>query len=203
MVPVRLQMAKTRLSARPAPLREALVVAMARDVIMAAQACPHVSDIRVVGDARARELLMGARDGDGDVTFLEDPGNGLNAALLAGSRGTSGPVAALLADLPCVTSDLLARALAGWPGQRAMVSDAEGIGTTMLMASSANVLRPHFGPRSRAAHVSDGAIEIADGYPGEFAGLRRDVDSEVGLWDAQRLGLGPHTASVLRDPPRS
>ena len=202
MVPIRLQAAKTRLSTRPAPLRETLMVAMALDVIAAVRACPHISDIRIIGDDRAHELLIDTADRPDAVTFLKDPGDGLNGALTAGSRGISGPVAALLADLPCLTADLLTRVLTAWPDQRAIVSDAEGIGTTMLMASSGQLLRPHFGPRSRAAHISDGAVDIADRFPGEFAGLRRDVDSEVGLWDAQRIGLGPHTASLLASPSR-
>ena len=30
-----------------------------------------------------------------------------------------------------------------------------------------------------------------------LAGLRRDVDTEVDLWDAVRLGVGRHTAGLL------
>jgi hypothetical protein len=45
--------------------------------------------------------------------------------------------------------------------------------------------------------VAAGAREIRDPAPGALAGLRRDVDSEVDLWDARRLGLGAFTRALM------
>jgi hypothetical protein len=44
--------------------------------------------------------------------------------------------------------------------------------------------------------VTDGARDILDTVPGALAGLRRDVDSEVDLWDALRIGAGAFTRSA-------
>lgn len=194
VVPVRLADAKSRLSAQPAPLRRALVIAMAQDVITAAADCSLVDEVVVVADRPAAEELMPGLDG---VRLVADPGAGLNAAVREGATAAMGPVAALLGDVPCVTAEVLEAALAQVRRGAAIVSDTEGIGTTLLAAASAEELDPRFGPRSRAAHIAAGAVEILDRSPGDLAPLRRDVDSEVGLWDARRLGPGPRTTALL------
>ena len=76
------------------------------------------------------------------------------------------------------------------------MADAAGIGSTLLTARPGVELGPRFGERSRAAHRSSGAVELA-ASPGALAGLRRDVDTEVDLWDAVRLGVGPATTDAL------
>jgi 2-phospho-L-lactate guanylyltransferase len=88
-------------------------------------------------------------------------------------------------------------ALAACNTDAVIVSDAEGLGTTLLAARQVSDFHPHFGVRSRAAHVAAGAREIRDPAPGALAGLRRDVDSEVDLWDARRLGLGAFTRALM------
>lgn len=196
IVPLRLEAAKTRLSSLPAPQRTALALAMAADVIDAARASTRVGQVRVVGDPAAQARLLPSFGGE--VTFVEDPRVGLNEALVAAADGMGGAVAAVLGDLPCVTPDLLDEVLAAGTGRRSFVSDAEGIGTTMLMAPQASSLDPRFGERSRARHAESGAREISDPSPGRWARLRRDVDSEVSLWDARRLGVGPRTTAALR-----
>lgn len=196
VVPVkRLDRAKTRLSTRPAEQRARLALAFARDVVTAAVACPAVQRVVVVtDDPRARAALVGI---DGVVVEPDAPDAGLNAALAHGARG-AGPgtaVAALSSDLPAARAVELTRALAAatsWP--RSFVADASGVGTTLLAALPGVPLDPRFGPRSRAAHAASGAVEIA---LGGIAGLRRDVDTEVDLWDAVRLGVGPATREVL------
>jgi hypothetical protein len=45
--------------------------------------------------------------------------------------------------------------------------------------------------------VAAGAREVRDPAPGALAALRRDVDSEVDLWDARRLGLGAFTGAFI------
>lgn len=195
VVPLRLSDAKSRLSAQPAPRRRDLVIAMALDVLAAAQACPAVADIVLVADRPGVDAVQAARNPR--VRALIDPGSGLNAAITAGAAEAPGPVAALLADVPCATPEALTFALAACTSGAVIVSDAEGIGTTLLAARDRRDLRPHFGARSRAAHVAAGATEVKDPHPGALAGLRRDVDSEVDLWDARRLGLGAFTRAVV------
>ena len=53
---------------------------------------------------------------------------------------------------------------------------------------------PRFGHRSRAAHRRAGVVELTDAG---LASLRRDVDTEVDLYDAQRLGLGQRSVLAL------
>lgn len=168
---------------------------MALDVATAAVGCPAVSHVVVVADRAGIEAIEAS--GLAGIDTLEDPGGGLNAAILAGVCDASGPVAALLADVPCATPRALDFALAACADRPAIVSDAEGIGTTLLGAPHAADLQPRFGPRSRAAHVAAGARDIADAPSGVLAGMRRDVDSEVDLWDARRIGVGVFTQAVI------
>ena len=195
VIPLRLSDAKSRLSSQTAPRRRELVVAMALDVVTAAATCPGVGDVVLVADLAGIEAVEAS--GIGGIRAREDAGGGLNAAILAGAADASGPVAALLADVPCATPETLALALTACTDGPAIVSDAEGIGTTFLGAPRAADLHPCFGPRSRAAHVAAGARDITDATPGALAGLRRDVDSEVDLWDAWRIGLGAFTRAVV------
>lgn len=198
VVPLRLSDAKSRLSAQPAPRRRDLVVAMALDVLAAAQDCSAVADIVLVADRPGIDAVEASVIPR--VRTLTDPGAGLNAAIAAGAADANGPIAALLADVPCATPEALARALAACTSGAVIVSDAEGIGTTLLAARDRHEFHPRFGARSRAAHVAAGATEVTDPRPGALAGLRRDVDSEVDLWDARRLGLGTFTRAVVADP---
>jgi 2-phospho-L-lactate/phosphoenolpyruvate guanylyltransferase len=191
VVPLRLSDAKSRLSTHTAPQRRALVIAMARDVVAAARECPLVAEVRLVTDGDGR-LAMGE-----GIDVVADPGAGLNDAVLAAAVGSPGPVAALLADVPCSTPDALAIALAECLEQPGFLPDAEGIGTTLLAAPSVAELTPRFGSRSRAAHAAAGIREIRDPAGSVLAGLRRDVDSEVDLWDARRMGVGPFTRATL------
>ena len=192
IVPVRTgTTAKSRLSSIPAPKRAVLALAFAQDALAAIASCPAVLGTILVGDPDA------LRDLGAGVVTLADPGEGLNAALRAGADAVpaGGSAVAVMADLPALSSQALAWALeAGSGHSRAFVCDAEGIGTTMLMAREPGQLDPRFGERSRAAHAASGAWEITDE---RLARLRRDVDSEVALWDAARLGVGPATQAVL------
>jgi 2-phospho-L-lactate guanylyltransferase len=194
----RLDRAKTRLSTRPAGQREDLALAFARDVVAAATACPAVARVVVVtDDARARSTLIADGTDAAPVVVPDVPDAGLNPALRHGAAqaaaGTG--VAALSADLPALRPDELGRALAAAAGHsRAFVADLTGTGTTLLTAAPGVALDPRFGARSRAEHAASGAVELA---VGDVPGLRRDVDTEVDLWDAVRLGVGPHTRRAL------
>jgi len=184
--------AKTRLATLPAQTRAAIALAFAHDTITAVLACHEVAGVIVVSDDATREKLQIP-----GVAFATDPGNGLNGALTAGVAiaPDGAGVVALVSDLPALTPDELGRALLlARESPRSFVCDSEGIGTTLLASSDPAALDPHFGERSRAAHAASGAVEIdSEGLPR----LRRDVDSEVALWDAQRLGVGAATAKAL------
>lgn len=199
VVPVkRLDRAKTRLSTRPAPARRELSLAFALDTVDAALAAERAAEVLVVTDddgVRSAVEALGAR-------WLRDLSRGgLNPALAMAADAVheSDPargVAVLVGDLPALRPGELDRALAVADGvRRGMVADAAGTGTTLLCAAPGVALEPAFGARSRAAHVASGAVELD---PGAVPTLRRDVDGEIDLWDAVRLGVGPATAAALR-----
>jgi len=197
VVPLKpLSRAKSRLPGRPDADRGQLARAFALDTVRAAAACPQVASVVVVTDdqdVRDAVTALGA-------SWTADAGGGLNLALDAAAAQVraSHPeshVAALLGDLPSLRPLELSAALelaADVP--RGFVADASGIGTTLLTAGPGAQLECRFGPRSRAAHAASGAVALE---PGIVPGLRRDVDTDVDLWDAQRLGVGPATAALL------
>ena len=129
---------------------------------------------------------------------------GLNAALVHGAailrRADPGtPVGAVQADLPALRPSELdeavhdAAALFASGARRAFCPDAQGTGTTLLLAAASTPLDPRFGARSAARHRASGAVPLVQAGPG----LRRDVDTGDDLCAAAELGLGPHTRAVL------
>jgi 2-phospho-L-lactate/phosphoenolpyruvate guanylyltransferase len=177
----------------PDPARIGLATAFALDVLHAARETPSVAGVVVVTadpDFARTSTELGLR--------TVPDGNGLNQSLAAAASAARSwfpdamPVA-LCADLPCLTPEDLAAALAGLSRDRAwFVTDADGTGTTMY-AAPYDAFEPRFGPGSRAAHRAGGAAEVE----GRLATLRRDVDDEAGLAAAELLGLGPHTRAAL------
>ncbi len=173
--------------------------------MLAALSCDLVSAVLVItDDVRVAEQ---ARECGAQVT-PDVPRAGLNPALrhgvaVAQDLRHAAPVAALSGDLPALRPGELATALRA-AGQltAAFVADAEGTGTTLLTAAPGVELDPRFGHRSRARHVAAGVTELVeelvDGLvDGPLTSLRRDVDTEVDLYDARRLGLGPRTSQAL------
>jgi len=185
---------KSRLHGLPDEVRQALARAFALDTAAASVATAGVRRVVVVtNDPDADSFLTVGAEVIADVADA-----GLNAALdhgahrVAAAHDATG-VAALTGDLPALRPEVLAIALGAAPARRWFVSDSGGTGTTLLAASGGR-LSPAFGAHSRAAHRADGAVELE--LPG-LETLRRDVDTEVDLWDAVRLGVGPYTQSVL------
>lgn len=194
VVPVKLlSLAKSRLAAYGDHGRAELALAFAEDVVRAAQACSAVSRIVVVtDDVRAAGALVAP----GVVVLPDVPDAGLNPALEHGAallreQDPDVAVAALSSDLPALRPGDLEAALAQ-VDRRAFVSDASGLGTTLLAAAPGWDLLPAYGPRSRERHLAGGAVEL-DAAPG----LRVDVDTPQDLVDALRLGVGPRTAAVV------
>ena len=200
VVPVkRLDAAKTRLSTRPAGVRRHLALAFALDTVAAALGAHGTAEVHVVTD----DEEVGAAVGSLGAGWVRDStGAGLNEALRHAEqvlrRGRpQRDIAALAGDLPALSADVLGRALTlAAEHDRSFVADASGTGTTFLAARGGVPLDPRFGPRSCAAHAASGAARLD---PGSSPGLRRDVDTEVDLWDAVRLGVGPATTLAL-DP---
>ncbi len=195
VVPVkRLGEAKSRL-ALPPDARAALALAMAVDTLGTVLATSGVARLVVVTGQHEVRAALGA---DPRLRWLPDPGTGLGGAIELGRAALVaegwGPSAVLLGDLPALRPAELAAAL-GLAGAhaRAMVPDAEGLGTSLLTALRAEDLRPQFGPGSRSAHEAAGH-RVLDGA-GE--GLRRDVDTAADLERAIRLGVGAATAAAL------
>ncbi len=197
VIPVKvLALAKSRITGLTGPHRAELALAMAADTVAAAAACPAVGSVIVVTDDEAAAAEL---SGLGALVLPDEPGDGLNAALsfgaaYSGERWPDRGRAGMAADLPALGAGELARALAGAAGAKhAFVADAAGTGTTLYTAGPGADFCPRFGPGSRAAHRSAGAVELL--LPG-LDGLRRDVDTVADLRDAARIGLGPRTLAA-------
>lgn len=194
LVPVKpLSLAKSRLGPRASTGRERLMRAFAHDAIDAALQSRLVGHVYVVTDEPGF-------DADG-VRRLPDAGAGdLNRALLHAwlrvrLEHPSLAVAAMCADLPCLTSHDLDAALAAGLSPRWFVADSHGTGTTLLAAAPGTDLDPHFGAGSALRHEESGAVAVR----ADVTGLRLDVDTEHDLRDATRVGVGPHTRAALED----
>jgi 2-phospho-L-lactate guanylyltransferase len=209
VVPVKsLHQAKTRLRGAAdggigEPAAHArLALALAHDTVTAVRACAAVRRLLVVSP----DPVVAAELSAVGVEVIPDgPVAGLNAAYQRGAaalrgRDAQGVVGALQADLPAVRPEELCAALAAahtlfadGAAARAFVADAEGTGTTLLLAAPGTALDPRFGAGSAERHRGSGAVELT----GDWPGLRRDVDTSTDLGDAAALGLGPHTRGVL------
>jgi 2-phospho-L-lactate/phosphoenolpyruvate guanylyltransferase len=200
VVPVkRLAAAKTRLGPPFDASRGALALAFALDTTVAALACPDVLAVVVVTDdptAAQRLAAVGAE------VVGDEPDAGLNPALEHGAAVArrSYPACgagALSADLPALRADELAAALtAAGAHRRSFVRDAEGSGTTLVLARPDERLQPAFGPSSAARHAAAGYVELA----GEgLASVRQDVDTVADMERARGIGVGPHTRALLLD----
>lgn len=196
VVPVKhLPLAKSRLAGYGQQARQDLALAFAADVVQAGLSCPVITTVVVVtDDSRARALLTGL----GAVVVDDDPDAGLNPALSHGAdlarsaHGAQG-IVTVSADLPALTPDDLAAALAQVPpGSRGFVIDTDGTGTTLLAAASGAALDPSYGAGSAERHRRSGALPLVVG-----AALRRDVDTQADLEAALALGVGVHTTAAV------
>ncbi|MCE3555752.1 2-phospho-L-lactate guanylyltransferase [Pseudonocardia sp. RS11V-5] len=174
------------------PARHAeLALALALDTLDAVLGAERVAAVVVVtsDETVGRELA-----GTGVRIVRDEPAAGLNAALLHGAAALPRGLArgALQADLPALKPGELDEALEH-AGTRAFCTDAQGDGTTLLLAPAGTPLDPHFGPGSAAAHKASGAAPLS----GELPGLRRDVDTEADLREACAMGVGPRTAGLF------
>ena len=184
--------AKSRL-----PNGAAFAEAFLRDVISALHGMTAISRVVIV---TADPVVASLAHAHGcDVTH-EEHLLGINEAVTLAARDIhEGGIIVVLGDLPCLTSEALEAALTDAARHdTAFVSDEGGTGSTIWCRRDGAPTATHFGVRSRAAHRFAGAVEI-DPEPGTTlsARLHRDVDTEVDLWDAIRIGVGSQTARLL------
>lgn len=199
IVPVRdAASAKSRLAERGGAdaqaRRASLAAAIALDTVAAARAAREVGELIVVGSLA--EPLDGVR-------VVDDPGYGLLVAIGAGiaAADPAAPTAVLLGDLPALQpADLDAALVAASEHHWAFVPDAEGEGTTLIVAAAGLPHSLRFGADSAEQHRDAGYVELA---VREHSGLRRDVDTLeqltalAALADAGVVLLGPRTRALL------
>src|SRR5215211_3202184 len=193
-----IEYAKSRLAV-PDPLRRRLAWTMALDTLSAlCRALPHVL---VVSDQPALEARL-RRAGLALEVISESGHVGMNSALTRGAltlraQGYTS-VLASVGDLPALRPESIARLLAASRSHpRSFVTDASGIGTTMLVAHDVE-LAPQFQGRSAAAHHASGAVNLSEDAIGSpVAGARRDVDTEADLAAAIGLGVGTATSALI------
>jgi 2-phospho-L-lactate guanylyltransferase len=192
----RLALAKTRLAEVAGEHRVDLALAFALDTATAALACDAVRAVVVVTHEPA---ALQSLTEIGALVVSDEPDAGLNPALVHGAKvasrahpGTA--VGALSADLPALRPHELGAALAAATEVgTAFVRDAQGSGTTTLLARRPADFAPAFGPESAAAHLRNGAVEL---HGDAFPSLRHDVDTAADLERALAMGVGTHTAAV-------
>jgi 2-phospho-L-lactate guanylyltransferase len=203
IIPVRsLTDGKSRLE-HPAIAAHTLIEAFVTDVVNACLDCPQIRrTVLVSPDPSAASLT----DSLG-CEFLAEPAvTGINEAIVAtrSALASAEPVIAILGDTPCLTGSVLTAVLQRAEGQAlSFVPDAAGTGSTMWCSTDPTA-GPHFGHHSRARHREDGAIELGPKQQSPellalWARARRDVDTDVDLWDACRLGTGPATTALIAD----
>jgi 2-phospho-L-lactate/phosphoenolpyruvate guanylyltransferase len=197
VVPVkRLALAKTRLAGVAGEHRVDLALAFALDTVTAALSCDVVRAVVVVTDEPDAARALAAA---GALVVTDEPDAGLNPALVRGADVAArthpgAAVGALSADLPTLRPDELRAALDAAPDDAAaFVRDAEGSGTTTLLARRRGDFVPAFGPGSADGHLSAGAVEL---HGDAFPSLRLDVDTAADLEQALAMGVGVHTAAV-------
>ena len=186
----RLKDAKSRLG------RDDLALPFLTDVITALSKSDLVESVTIVS---ADPTICHLAEEMGCRVVVEHSSDGLLPAITLGIEELDAAnqlnILVVLGDLPCLSTDHVNRFLTqGSDNATSFISDAEGTGSTMWMRTHSTDHMPFFGPRSRARHRESGAIEISDE---NFLGARRDVDTEVNLWDAVRIGVGEATHKAL------
>jgi len=196
IVPVKGQLtAKSRLHPPAGVARADLAHAFALDTITAAVAgIPPAHLVVVTSDEHTATFVR-----EQGAIVIADQGDGLNPAIRLGIRYMErvlglGPTAVLLGDIPTLRPEDLVNALSVCAAHpRALVPDASGRGTVLLSALSPRDLHPRFGPDSARRHSRD-CVRLDLDLPA----LRTDVDDDQSLRLAIAIGVGRHTAVVLR-----
>lgn len=174
----RLSAAKTRLApVFSADTREAVVLAMLVDTIVAVSELPALASVTVVTpdqDATAAAAELGARViVDPTPAGHPDPLNNAITIAEAEVRREVPNVVVLQGDLPALQTREMSEALtAARAHPRSFVADRHGSGTSALFAFGV-ALTPQFGADSATRHRRSGAVELTGAWPG----LRCDIDT--------------------------
>ncbi len=158
-----------------------LALAMALDTVEAAIAVGRVIVVTVGGaEFQSRGAIV-----------VQDPGDGLVAAITAALAHAEGNTAVVLGDHPALTPTELREVLMlAHEHPLAMVADDDGTGTALVSALDGHAHHLAFGPSSRERHSAAGYVELE----GDWPGLRRDVDLIDHL---DGIVLGRHSREIL------
>jgi len=164
--------AKSRLGSLPDV--NALADRLATRTLAAVLACPEVARVVIVTADENWRRPTAER-----ISTVQDPGQGLNAALCVARDHEVGSKFLVIvpADLPLLDAHELATVLQQARSHaRAFVRDKDGTGTTLLTALDAIDLQPQYGEGSAAAHLKSGAIELS-----APRSVRFDIDTPADL----------------------
>jgi 2-phospho-L-lactate guanylyltransferase len=183
---------KSRLEVDPVR-RRALAAAFALDTARACLSATRVTAVLAVTDDApfAADLRAAGCDTIPDGVTGDLNESLRQAAAEATRRWPHGVPVAVCADLPALLPEDLDAALEAVEGA-SFVADHDGVGTTLYTAPY-DEFDPHFGRRSRQAHLDGGAHEVTLPVPS----LRLDVDDRAALAEAADLGVGAHTRIAL------
>ena len=210
--------AKGRLAGTLAPDdRRSLVLSMFDHVATTAMKATSIDRVVVVTASRAA-----ARRARGHgLQVVDDPGGGLNAAVMAADAllapdavlAHDGATLVLAADLPEVTAaeiDHVASLAGSGPG--VVVASTHDGGTGALLRRPGRVIAPRYGAGSAAAHLAAGAAAGVRTAHLRLPGLTYDVDhpsdlARVGLLAPEMSGRvwsqGREPGAALDSPPRA
>jgi 2-phospho-L-lactate guanylyltransferase len=180
----RLDRAKLRLSQRLAPPdRRRLGLAMLADVLRATEKWSHRLIVTNDPDAEAVGLAFGCY-------LVADPGQGLNAAVAAGTRAAKAAgcssLLVLPSDVPMVTSDDV-HSLFSYSEDVVVAPSGDG-GTNALLRRPPGALSPAFGPGSADRHRDRALRQGLTCRSVEMSSLVLDIDQYTDLVKLGALG---------------
>lgn len=177
------------------PWQFAVSRSFVHDVISVLLLSPLIHDIFVVtSDAAVRTDLA-----PWDVTFVDDPGRGVDAALRSGrdhvvAGGSHDHVLILGRDLPCITTDGIEALCESAAAHRhAFCPDVDVRFPSVILSADPSTLPIITGAGASTALRTSGVALIDDAD----RCMRRGVRSRQHLFEVDRLGVGSHTRATL------
>jgi 2-phospho-L-lactate guanylyltransferase len=208
VVPVKqLGQAKSRLAERlSAPQRQALMLAMFADTLVALRRAKLVDRVLVVTDdrdARHRALADGADVISDEAAPSHSAAALVGIAAVVAAAGDQRPPRVLLAPADCPLLDpaqldaLLAEPSAA--PSVVVIPDRHGEGTNALLLDPPTAIEPAFGPGSRERHLALAQAAGAHGSVSVVPSLALDLDTPDDLVTLRlRLELGRGGSSETR-----
>ena len=177
--------------------RQALVLAMAADVLAALTGCEAFDQVLIVSRNKEADELA---ERCGAAVFAEPADAHLPGALRAGAAAAvaagAATVSMIPADVPAVTSaELLAAARSHCA--ITIAPDAHCEGTNLLMLSPPQLIEPIFDGRSFAPHLRAATAVPAPTQVLRSPGLSLDIDTPDDLAALAKLPGAPATRRAL------